>query len=588
MIAQVAPNLFAPEPRIVAPVSSGFALRPYQHEDADAISGAWESGKRAVICRWATGAGKSVIVAEMAKRAAQRGRVLVVVDVTNLADDLASSIYHHTREEPGVLTGSMKDGLYRRIIIATVQSLYSGDGDDRAYHRLFDPRDFAAVLVDECETSLAEEYSKAIRYFVDGNPDVRLLGTSATPFRGDGRGMSEIYDHAEDEAGPLNRDILWCRDNGWLVNLKQGFVQVDVDFGSLRVNRDAAGDKDYSDRQLAQLLEAEADLRKLAHGIHDAANGEPGIVICPNSTDLADKLAGHLCAIEDNCARSVHGKQGKHADRLMSAYKRGEYQIIVSVNKLYKGFDSDRVKHVFMCRKTKSRRLYEQAAGRATRPLKIIRPALAEADSADERRRIIGESDKPFAVMWDLVGINEQAKDLLGVIDILNGNASEAARTRAKKRMLEHQDDGVQDTDEAARDAVAEEVEAARRAQEAEERRKRRLIQTTARVHKEITDDLRARGGTGNLSADVSHKAIAKLLQAKWDAQVIEKMTPQQVNDAVREQNRRWRHKLCTYKQAKLLRRHGYSREQLHDMPMREASRLISQIVKGGRDGDGA
>jgi hypothetical protein len=59
-----------------------------------------------------------------------------------------------------------------------------------------------------------------------------------------------------------------------------------------------------------------------------------------------------------------------------------------------KGFDFDKVNMVIMVRRTKSLRLYTQAAGRGTRPLRDIRAALHAAPEAAARRKIIDESDK--------------------------------------------------------------------------------------------------------------------------------------------------------------------------------------------------
>lgn len=483
-------------------VRTGFELRDYQVEDVEALMHLRSKGVRSCICRWATGLGKSVLLADLTRELIQHGRVMITVDASVLARDLVDTLSIHLGgHRVGVCTGETKDlSGNPSVIVSTVQTLYSKDetGEPR-YRRMFKPDRFAALLVDECETSLAEEYSGVVEHFKQ-NPDCFIMGTTATPFRGDGTGMGRLYQHAESQAGVLNRDILWGRDYGWLVNVRQGFVHTHVDFSSLKVRKDDSGERDYSDADLAGLISDERTLIELAHGIYKAAAGEPGIVICPNSTELAEKLAWHMGSVEQGCAEAVHGKQGRRSDDLIDAYKRGDFPFLVSVNKLYKGFDADRVRHVFMARKTKSRRLYEQAMGRGTRPLKDIRDALNASDDEAERRAIIAASDKPHMTMWDLAGVSEKAKDLLGVIDILHGSASAEVRQKAKAKLLKS--DQSEDVDTAARDAEKQVAKEAA-AKEKRERQRRERLAMQSHVTTEVTDDLGAR----------NHRSIAPDLE---------------------------------------------------------------------------
>lgn len=499
--------MIAPESSLfeIAPSPVEFAeggrikLRDYQHEDIAHILGAWESGKRSVLCRHATGLGKSVAIAELARVRSQTGRVLVTVDVGTLATDLAQTISRHTGMQVGMLGGGIKEGVTTSpILVSTIQTLYAGD-ENREWYRSLDPDRFGTVLVDECESSLAERYSQVLWHFRNGNESVRFAGLTATPCRGDGRGMGEFYDYAINESGPLNRDILWARDMGWLVNVKQAFVQVSLDFSTLKLRKDDEGVMDYAESDLTAMLESEQSLRELAIGIDHVAKGEASIVICPNSVELAKALSGHLHAVRSGSAEVVYGEQGRRADDLLASYKKGNFPYIVSVNKLYKGFDADRVKFVFMCRKTRSRRLYEQALGRGTRPLAIIRDAMGAASSPEERRAIIAASAKPHMVMVDMVGVHPDAKDM-GVIDILGEKLPEPVRERAKKAMVDEENITEEiETEAVAMDAekqIAEET----RLREESEKRKRRLVQVQGHVSVEETSDISASGGTRNVS----------------------------------------------------------------------------------------
>jgi superfamily II DNA or RNA helicase len=556
---------------------TGYTLRDYQREDVSACLRAWCGGARGVVFKEATGLGKSLLVAELARRLSLLGRVLIVVDVGILADDLLRTVERHTGRTAGVLTGNVKDRWRSaQIVVATVQTLYAGGREHETY-RMLNPADFAAVLVDEAETSIAERYQGAVRHFLGGNDKLVIAGLSATPRRGDGQGMGKLYDFAQQEPGPLNRTILWGRDNGWLVHVRQAFVRVSIDFSTLKLRKDDEGEKDYAEADLLRLFDSEQKIIELAKGIHGVAEERPAIVICPNSIEFAKALAHHLDACRRGCANAVHGKQGRRCDDLLTAYKRGDYPYVVSVNKLYKGFDADRVRMVFMCRKTRSARLYEQAMGRGTRPLVPIRPSLDAEPDPEARRGIIAASDKPHMVMVDMVGVNPSAKDM-GVIDILAGDLSADARQRAKRKLIK--DGGEQETEQAGRDAqreIAHEHEEA-------ERRKRRLVQVQAHVDVEYTDDLRAGPGGQQKSGirGIPEGMRDFLIRNKVKPEDIDRMPLRVAAKLFNDIKARRKANLCSYGQAQVLRRFGYEKAELRAMSFDAASTAIDGLKANG------
>lgn len=489
-------KIVVPSPEIIVPDFVGnFQLRDYQQEDADAVEAAWNNGKKAVVVRHATGLGKSVLLSELAGRMMRHGRVLVVVDVGSLARDLYKTILKHTGRTPGSLTGTFKSHHHNaQVVVATIQTLYAGKNSNEWY-RYINPMEFSCLLIDETEGALADKYTEVINHFRNGNPNIKIAGASATPFRTDKKAMAELFDHAEQEPGPLNRDILWAVMNGWLVKPRQGFVHCALDFATLKVRKGKDGEKDYTDDQLEKLMldQDEQQWRQMAKGIHEAAKGNQAIIMCPNSVKVAQQVAFHLCgeAQNDGIAHPVYGAQGDKADDLMAAFKRGEFQYIVSVKKLEKGFDYDKVRYAFMLRKTRSRRMYEQFVGRTVRPLVEIRDALNAEPSPEIRRKIIEDSAKPWSIVFDLVGVHPDAKDL-GVIDILGTKLSEEVREHAKGNMLKSLGDPDKKKDEydvgqEARNAF-QEIKSEKELER--ERKMRSAIQVGGHVSIEYGDEL--------------------------------------------------------------------------------------------------
>lgn len=440
-MATQAPTLFEPvRPAPAHGPSHGIVLRDYQAEDADEVCRLWKSGTRQVLCVHATGLGKSHIAAELAARKPAGSQAMICVDSTDLALDLARTVKLHTGKKPGVFMGEFKENWQDAdILVCTKQCLCYAD-----QYRSLDLSRLSTCIIDECESGLANEYLLMLDYFLTQVPGLKLCGLTATPLPAGNRKITDLFSHAATEPGPLYRDLQWAYLNGWLVKPMQGVLRCSLDFASLKIRRQENGEKDFSDRDIARLMlqQEEREWLELAGGIYQIAQGHTAIVVCPNKTVVADRLAGYIegharARGERNIAFSVHRSLGRTSYDLMRRFKRGEFPICVSCRLFERGFDYDRVNMVIMLRRTRSLRLYTQVAGRSTRPLFGIRQRLSETADPKERMQIIAQSDKPHAVIVDCVGINDDAKNILGVIDILGRGVRDDVKERVRRMMLD-------------------------------------------------------------------------------------------------------------------------------------------------------
>jgi superfamily II DNA or RNA helicase len=418
----------------------GFTLRDYQQEDCDEASAQWEAGKLHQLCVHATGLGKSLMAAELAARKPKGTRAVIIVDSTDLSKDLFRTVTKHTGRKPGIVTGDFKENWNADVLIATKQCLCAGE----RYKRL-SMHNVDRIIVDECEAALANEYVAMMAHFLEQKPGVKLIGLTATPLPAGNRKITDLFGHCATKPGPLYRDLQWAYLNGWLVKPMQGFLRCSLDFKSLKVRKQEGGESDYSDKDIAKLMldQDERQWLELAGGIHQISKDRTSIVVCPNSTEVADKVAGYIEghareAGHRGFAYAIHRRLGKKKSTdMMHRFKAGEFPCAVSVRMFEKGFDYDGVDMVIMLRRTKSLRLYTQIGGRGTRPLVGIREALSEEPDPKERMKIIAESHKPSCVIVDCVGINDSAKDILGVIDILGRGVSEDIRERVRQMMID-------------------------------------------------------------------------------------------------------------------------------------------------------
>ena len=219
-----------------------------------------------------------------------------------------------------------------------------------------------------------------------------------------------------------------------------------------------------------------------------------------------------------------------------------------------------------MARPTKSRSLYAQMAGRATRPLPGIVDGLS---TDDDRKTAIAVSAKPSCLIVDFVG-NSGRHKLMTTADILGGNSSDAAIERAIARARSAggpvRMNSLLEEEEAA--LIAEqEKETRRQAAMAEAARKANLIArarfTTQSVNPFDIFDLTPRKERGwDQGKTLSEKQSAVLLKQGIDPAA---MPYSQAKQLLNEIFRRWDGSLCSFKQAKVLKKHGFDPNMSRD-----------------------
>jgi len=268
----------------------------------------------------------------------------------------------------------------------------------------------------------------------------------------------------------------------------------------------------------------------------------------------------------------VCGKTNRDERRgVLADFAAGKVQVVCNCGVLTEGFDDPGVELVIIGRPTKSRALYSQMVGRSTRPLAGV---VDGPETPEARKAAIAASAKPSCLVVDFVG-NAGRHKLITSADILGGKVSEEALERAVKRVSAA--GGPVNMTEALDEA------------EAELREQRRLAEAARRANLVA----KARFTTQSVDPfDVLHLDPVK--SRGWDAgrQLTEKqrsllakqgINPDRVSFAearqlISEIFRRWDGKLCSFKQAKVLRKYGYDTE----VSFAEASATIDALARNG------
>jgi superfamily II DNA or RNA helicase len=159
-----------------------YSLRPYQVRLRDGVREAFRQGYRRVLIVCPTGGGKTVTVADIVRSAVSKGRRVLVVGHTKEIIEQTSAKLDAYDVPHGVVMGShWRNFPDLPVQVATVQTLVRRE--------LAQPP--SLIFIDEAHHARANTYGKVL----DAYPDAPVIGATATPWRTDGKGLGEIFDH---------------------------------------------------------------------------------------------------------------------------------------------------------------------------------------------------------------------------------------------------------------------------------------------------------------------------------------------------------------------------------------------------------
>ncbi|MFC4258112.1 DEAD/DEAH box helicase family protein [Marinobacter lacisalsi] len=345
-------------------MNAPFKLRPYQQEAVDATLIHFRKSDESAVVVLPTGAGKSLVIAELARLA--RRRILVLTHVKELVEQ-----NHGKYESYGLTAGIFSAGLKRKesrhqVTFASVQSVSANLDQFRD--------EYSLVIIDECHRVSGEEtsqYQRIIELLRRQNGSLKVLGLTATPYR---LAMGWIYRYhyrgfvRGGEEKPFQHCIYelplsYMINRGYLT--KPELVNAAVaqyDFSALPQDRFG----EYAEKDVNQLLSKHRRVtRAIIEQVMELAAERKGVMIFAATVDHAREITGYLPA--DQTALVTGATDLKERASLIQRFKQRQLKYLVNVSVLTTGFDAPHVDFIAILRPTQSVSLYQQIVGRGLR-----------------------------------------------------------------------------------------------------------------------------------------------------------------------------------------------------------------------------
>lgn len=247
------------------------------------------------------------------------------------------------------------------------------------------------ILVHNCHHAVSPTY----RGIIAARPNAKVLGTTATPARLDGRGLGEIFDHMH--IGPT---VAWLTEHGYLAS-----ARVFAPPSAINVTGLHKRGGDFAKDELNARCDVPTITGDAVATYSRICNGVPAIAFCVSvmhAHHVASSFrdAGYRAAAVDGATDDRERK------RLIDGLGNGAVQVLTSCDLISEGLDSPAVTAAILLRPTASLALARQQIGRALRPA----PNKPAAIILDHCGNILRHGLPTEEIEWSLDGGGKRSK----------------------------------------------------------------------------------------------------------------------------------------------------------------------------------
>ena len=337
-------------------------LRDYQQRSIDLLY-EWfrENPTGNPVLQLPTGAGKSWVIAQLCQDALTNWpetRVLMLTHQRELIEQNAEKVRAVWPEAPlGIYSAGLKSRDIDAITFAGIQSVRN---------RAADLGHVDLVVIDECHllnNARQGGYRKLLADLTEINPNLRVIGLTATPYRlGQGylnEGDDALFDHIIE---PVTIEALVYA--GYLSPLRSKATELKLDVTGVKKTAGEYNAKDLEAAVNTDLnnYEAVREVLRIAKE-HDRKS----VLLFCSGVEHAYSVADMLTELGQRVGTIVGTTPSDRRAEMIKMFRSGELPFLTNANVLTTGFDAPGVDLIALLRPTMSPTLYVQMVGRGMR-----------------------------------------------------------------------------------------------------------------------------------------------------------------------------------------------------------------------------
>ncbi len=340
-----------------------YTLRHYQRDSVTATLQHFRQTTDPAVIVLPTGAGKSLVIAELARLA--KGKVLVLAHVKELVAQNSEKYQSYGFSASIFSAGLQQKNTEEKVVFASIQSVSANLAEFE--------QTFSLLIIDECHRYNGDkdsQYGKVISQLSQKAPKLRILGLTATPYR---LGYGWIYQthyrgiQRSAEEKPFKKCIY---ELPLSYMIKHQFLTpahlIDAPIASYdfdHLKKDHLGRPNQN--EINQLLVKHPRVtRSIIDQIIQLSEDRKGVMIFAATVDHALEIMSYL---PENSQVITGSTPQKDRDQWITAFKEQSIKFLVNVSVLTTGFDAPHVDVIAILRPTESLSLYQQIVGRGLR-----------------------------------------------------------------------------------------------------------------------------------------------------------------------------------------------------------------------------